>query len=236
MSVVEPQKRVSRVSDFRDAGLDALIPFTRVGTARPETWGPPLWDALVHMLNAVGNPTQESFEDDPSRVIFTLSDEDLKVLVERLDSFSYLIPCPKCASHFRQALSKIDMSSPSMHTRAGWLDWVTRQKDAVNRLAGKRTHTEQERAAFVRDILNMRPAELVDARKREIQAPPRLGELSSKKKAPSGGAGGGRGPGSALQYIFYILILLALAVACVFLYTRPRSAAPKRRERSTSER
>lgn len=135
-----------------------LQPFLTVGVARPETWGPPTWDALIHMLNAVGTPTQASFED--GQVIFILTQSEAAQLRDRLRVFGQLLPCPRCASHFDQALDAIDVNQAVMQTRAGWLDWMTRQKDKVNALYGKATHSPEARAQFCRDVITLTGREL----------------------------------------------------------------------------
>lgn len=222
---------ITRRSEFNDAGAGELLPFTEVGTARPETWGPPMWDSMIHILNAVGSPTRESFEDGPSQVIFTLTQEELEDLMTRLESFSHLIPCPKCAGHFRDALSRIDRASAAMRTRAGWLDWVTRQKDTVNRLSGKSTHTASERARFVRDIIILTPPELCAARSREnSRARADAGggrEEQQKKKKAREGIHVKQAPSCALHLIFFIVVILAIfLITAVCAYHIYRSKTP----------
>jgi hypothetical protein len=183
-----------------------LKPFLAVGVARPETWGPPTWDALIHMLNGVGSPTQDSFET--GLVVFVLSSEEVARLHQRLRVFGELLPCPRCSSHFIHALEQIDLEHPEMQTRAGWLSWATMQKDAVNRLSGKPTHTPTQRAAFVKDIINLTGTELwakrsAPAKKKHDNQPCRQGV-----------------PFSSILPILVLLFLLLSSVAAYVITSR----------------
>lgn len=211
---------LTRAGDFPDV----LRPFLGVGTARPETWGPPMWDTLIHMLNGVGTPTQASFED--GQVVFVMTEAEAAQLRDRLRVFGQLLPCPRCAHHFSQAIDAVDVSQAVMQTRAGWLDWLTRQKDKVNALSGKPTHGPQARAQFCRDVITLTGSELwlkraAEKKNGRCTSPVAAPSRQHVRPEPAGHQerGAGRRKESFLRTpagIFFFVVAVAVVAAILF--------------------
>jgi hypothetical protein len=94
----------------------------------PEVWGPIFWCTL-HIV-ALAYPDEPTYADK-------------KAAKELYNSFSLLLPCPICRSHYVEILKAMPIDS-FLDKRASLLEWTLNVHNQVNKKLGKREITMNE--------------------------------------------------------------------------------------------
>jgi hypothetical protein len=85
-------------------------------------WGPKYWE-LFHTITAL-YPTKPSNLDKKMALLF-------------LKSIGSIIPCPKCANHYKQNLKKFPIKN-NLNSRENFMKWFINFHNIVNKMLGKK--------------------------------------------------------------------------------------------------
>ena len=88
----------------------------------PEVWGPIFW-ATLHIV-ALAYPNEPSYADK-------------KAAKEFYTSFTVLLPCPVCRSHFTEIIKAMPIDT-WLDKRSSLLEWTLAVHNQVNKQLGKR--------------------------------------------------------------------------------------------------
>lgn len=103
------------------------------GHIPPSTWGPFFWHTM-HLV-ALGYPKEPTYAEK-------------RAAKEFYESFTHLIPCPICKTHYAENLKTMPVT-PSLDTRKDLFKWTVDMHNLVNKQLGKpHDYTDADAIAF----------------------------------------------------------------------------------------